>query len=149
MLPMRAVRLQLGELLAADTTTLAPVAANKIALIAAPFTPDQDLTVGDLTLATFTGSAPKAGVAGAQTVGNDPVTQEQMVNIIPPAGGYIFICTVAPASPETIYGFALIDDAGTGLLAVETLNEPVTISDVNDQVDLGNPDMRFVAQPIS
>lgn len=149
MLPVRSVRLQLGELLAADTTTLAPVAANKIALIAAAFTPDQDLELADLTLATFTGSAAKAGVAGAQTVGNDPVTGEQMVNIIPPAGGYIYICTVAPASPETIYGFALLDNAAAVLLAVEALAVPITITDVGDQVDLGNPDLRFVAQPIS
>ena len=147
MLPMRDVRLQLGELLAADTTTLAPVAANKIALVAAAFTPSENLVIGDLTLATFTGSAPIAGAAGAQQVGNDPVTGEQVITILSPVGGYRFECSVAPASPEVIFGFALVDNAAALLLGVAVLASPITIRAVGDFVDLGAVEMRFVLQP--
>lgn len=148
MLPTRAVRLQLGELLGADATTLAPVAANKIALIAADFTPDENLVLGDLTLATFTGSAPKAGATGAQGVGIDPLTGDQVITILPPAGGYLFECTVAPGAPETIFGYALVDNAAAVLLGVVKFPDAFTIENVGDQVDCGNPTMRLVAQPI-
>lgn len=149
MLAMKALRLLLGDLLAADVSTLAPVAANKIALIAAPVTPGENLVFGDLTLATFTGSAPKAGAAGAQSVGIDPVTGQQVINIKPPVGGYIFACTAAPTPPETIYGFALVDDAVAVLLGVELLPVPITIADVGDQVDCENPQMTFVLNPLT
>ena len=150
MVPVDSVRLQLGDLLAADATTLAPAMnPNKIALIAQPFTPAGNLTLAALTLATFTGSAPKAGAAGAQGVGVDPTTGEQVITILPPAGGFIFKCTVAPGSPETIYGYALVDNAVTNLLATALLSQPVTIRNVNDQVDVDDATLRFVVQPLS
>lgn len=150
MLPVKSVREAAGTLLAADTTTLAPaVNANKIALIAAPFTPDENLTLAGLTLATFTGSAPKTGATGAQPTGNDPLTGEQVISISPPVGGYIFKCTVAPGVPETIYGYCLTDNAGATLLAMALLPQPITIAAVNDQVDCEVPELRFVTRPIS
>jgi len=150
MLPMKAVRLQLGNLLAADTTTIAPATANKIALIAAPFNPgDENLVIGNLTLATFTGSTPKSGVDDDQQVGIDPATQEQVITILQPAGGFRFECSAAPASPETIYGFALVDDTLAVLLGVQALPEPVAIENVGDFVDTGAVELRFVAQPMS
>jgi hypothetical protein len=149
MLPVNSLRLALGDLLAADVPTLAPVAANKIALIAAPFVMDQNTVLAGLTLATFTGSAPKAGAAGAQQVGVDPATGDQVITILQPAGGYRFECTVAPATPETIYGAALINNAGTALLGLMELPNPINIAAVTDFVDVGTVEMRFVQQPIS
>lgn len=149
MLPMIALRLQLGNLLAADTTTLAPVAANKIALIAAPVTPDENMVLADLTLATFTGSTPIAGATGAQQVGIDPATQEQVITNLAPAGGWRWECTVAPGSPEVIYGFALVDNAGATLLGIGLLPTPVTIQAVSDFVDLGAVEIRLVLAPMS
>lgn len=150
LLPMQAVRLQLGALLAADTTTLAPaVSANKIALINAAFTPTENMTIGSLSFATFTGSSPKVGAAGTQGVGIDPATGEQLITILAPAGGWRFVCTVAPATPETIFGFALTDNAGAVLLGVELLPNPITIAVVNDEIDLGAVAMTFVLQPLS
>src|SRR5579864_4470302 len=75
MLPMKALRLKLGVLLAADVPTLAPVAANKVALVNAAFAPNEALTIASLSFATFTGSAPIAGAAGPQGVGTDPATE--------------------------------------------------------------------------
>jgi len=149
MLPMKDVRLAIGELLAADVSTLAPVAANKIALIIANFSLTENLVVGDLTLATFTGSAPKAGAAGAQQAGVSPLTGQQVLTILAPAGGYRWECTVAPGAPETIYGYCLLDDTLATLLAATLLDTPVTITDVGDFFDAGAVEMQFVAQPVT
>lgn len=149
MLPMKDLRLALGNLLAADVPTLAPVAANKVALVIAPFTPGEDTILSDLTLATFTGSAPKAGAAGAQQAGVDPVTQDQVITILTPVGGWRWECTVAPTPAQTIYGYALVDNAAAVLLAVEVLAAATTITNVGDYIDLGAIEMRFVLQPIS
>jgi len=148
MLPTRDVRTQLGELLAADTTTLAPAAANKIALISAPFSPNEDLEFADLTLATFTGSTPKAGAAGTQQVGIDPATGEQVITNLAPAGGWRWECTAAPTPPQSIYGFALVDNAVAVLLATEALATPVTITNVGDFIDLGAVKLTILASPI-
>jgi hypothetical protein len=146
---MRALRLALGELLAADVATLAAATANKIALIAAPFTPGEGLVIGDLTLATFTGSTPKSGVSGAQQAGVNPVTSDQVITILAPAGGWRWECTAAPVAPEGIFGFALIDDTGATLLGVQALPSPVSIGAVGDFLDLGAVAMTFVLNPLS
>lgn len=149
MLPMKALRIALGNLLAANVPTLAPVAANQIALIAAPVTPNEDLVFSDLTLATFTGSAPLAGAAGAQQVGIRPTTQEQVITIIAPIGGWRWECSATPTDPEVIYGYALINDAGDALLAMALLPDPVTISQATDFIDIGAAQMTFVLQPLN
>lgn len=150
MLPMAALRLKLATLLADDTSSLAPaVNANKIALVTSPFTPEETLTVADLTLASFTGSTPIAGAAGDQGVALDPVTGQQLITILAPAGGWRWVCTAAPATPQTIYGFALLDAALDTLLGVELLTTPVTISAVGQEIDLGAVTIDFVLQPMS
>jgi len=149
MLPTKALRLALGDLLAADVATLAPVAANKIALVINNFVMDETLPLGAFTLATFTGSTPKAGAAGAQQVGSDPATQDQVITILAPVGGWRWECTVAPAAPETIFGYILTDNAGAVLLGMQLLDVPVTIVNATDFIDLGSVPMRFVVQPLS
>ena len=70
MIPTRALWTAIADLLAADANTLAPAAlANHVHLAAAPFTPSLDLELGDLTEATFVGSAEKNTTVGAQQVG--------------------------------------------------------------------------------
>lgn len=150
LLPTFAVRKQLGTLLAADTTTLAPATnANAIALINAAFTPNENLLIGSLSFATFVGSTPIDGATGAQGVGIDPATGEQIVTILAPAGGWRWTCTTAPITPETIYGYALTDHAGATLLGTALLTTPITISEVGDVIDLGAVEITFVAQPMS
>lgn len=149
MLPMIDLRLALGELLAADVSTLAPVAANKIALVNALFANNEGLIATDLTYASFTGSTPKAGAGGTQQAGVDPITGDQVITILVPAGGYRWECTVAPGSPETIYGFALLDATLATLLGAALLTTPVVITSVGDFVDLGAVTIRFVRNPMS
>lgn len=149
MLPMKALRIALGTLLAADVGTLAPVAANKIALINAPVAIQENLTVAGLSFASFTGSAPIAGAAGPQGVGVDPLTGDQLITILAPVGGWRFVCSVAPGAPELIYGYALTDNGGTTLLGAQLLPTPTPIANVGDEIDLGSVPITFVIQPMS
>lgn len=149
MLPMRDVRLQLGDLLAADTTTLAPASANKIVLIMAAFALNENLILGDLVLATFTGSTAIAGSTGAQLVGLDPVTGAQVIEIKAPVGGYRWITGNAVNLPQTIYGFALVDNAAAVLLAAAALPQPITLQEAGQFISVDPVYMTLVSQPIS
>src|SRR5882724_3183489 len=92
MLPMRLIRLLIGSLLATDADSLAPAAlGNKVALIKAAFSPDENMEVGDLVLADFDGSTPLVAGPGDQQVGNDPATGDQIITILEPAGGWRWI----------------------------------------------------------
>lgn len=150
MLPMIAVREEIGILLAADATTLAPAgSANKIALIGAVFTPRETLVATDLTLLSGHGLDPIAGATGAQSVGLDPVTQEQIILIKPPAGGYKWTTSGGLAVAKTIYGYALLDTTLATLLAVQTLPTPITVAADGYLIDVDPVEMRIVLAPIS
>ncbi len=152
MLAVEDLRLALGTALAADAATLAPPAnANKIALINAPFTPAETLDMAFFTpkLATFTGSTPLDAGVGAQNVGIDPATNQQSITMIEPAGGWRWVCTVAPTPSENIYGFILMDNGGTVLLAMEAFPAAINIKDVGHFVEIPWARLTFVLQPMS
>lgn len=150
MLPMKAERLLIGTLLAADAGSFAPaVSANKVALIQAPFSANEDLVVGDLTLATFTGATPIAGATGAQQVGTDPATNQQIITIKEPLGGWRFITTALTNLPQTIYGYALLDSTLATLLGVQVLSTPITLTEVGQQINLGTVALTIQPTPIS
>lgn len=150
MLPKKPVRLQLGELLAADATTLAPAALeNIVTLLAADFALDEDTLVGSLTAATFTGSTPLDCGLGTQNVGIDPATGEQQITLLSPVGGWRWECTAAPGAPETIYGAMLTNSTGATLLALHKLATPIVVQAVADEVQLGTLKLTIASQPIS
>jgi len=150
MIPVKSLRLQLGELLAADATTLAPAAnGNKIALINAAFVADENAVIGGLSFADFDGSAPKVCGTGDQQAGIEPATQDQLITMLEPAGGFRWETTGVTNLPQTIYGFALTDNAGAVLLGVEQLDAPVTLTALGQEINLGAVQMRIVTNPIS
>ncbi len=138
MQPMRALWQLTADLLAADTGTLAAATAMHAHLIAAPFDPSIDLDLGDLTFATFTGSAAKALGTGTQPVFVDASTGLRTIVLKEPAGGLVWECTADPVAPETIYGVAVTDTADAVLHAVLPFVNPVTI-DAADQAVLSPP----------
>lgn len=149
-LPMKAVRLQLGNLLAADTTTLAPVLANQMALIIAPFTALETLVIGDLTLGAANGLGPIALATGSQEVAIDPTSQAQILTLKPGAtSGFRWVTSGVFAGPVTVYGFALIDSTSTTLLAVSALAAPVIVSAAGYQIEGDPAQMVFVLEPIN
>jgi hypothetical protein len=148
-LPMLAVRLQLGNLLAGDSTTLAPASsANKIALIIAPFTPSENLLISNLTLASSGGLAPIDGVAGSQPVGQNPATLAQQIQIAPPAGGYRWLSAGA-TYPVNVYGYALTNNAGSTLLGVYAFPTAITLTADGQVVEVDPVYLTFVSQPLS
>jgi len=150
MLPMKAVRLQFGELLAADTTTLAPaVNANKIALIANDFNLNELLEVADLTLADFDGSAPIAGATGTQLAGIDPLTGEQIVTVKEPIGGWRWEMTGLTVPTQTIFGYALLKSDLSVLYGAQRLPAPITLQAIGEQIDIGSAQIRIVLNPAS
>lgn len=150
MLPMKAVRLQLGSLLAADPTTLAPAAnPNKIALIVAPFALSENLTAGALTFASSNGLLPLAGVAGAQSVGQDPTTQEQIIQILPPSGGWKWLTSGSFTSAITIYGYALVDTTLATLIAAALLPTAINVNAPGYIIDIDPVELTFVLTPVS
>lgn len=150
MLPMKAVRKQLGELLAADATTLAPAAdANTVALIKAAFVPDEAMVAADVTLADFDGSTPIAAAVGAQQAGIDPATGQQIITIKETAGGWRWETTGVTNLPQTIFGYGLFNDDQTVLLGLALLDSPLTLTEAGQEVNLGAVTMTMVDQPMS
>lgn len=138
------------QLLAADTATLAPATlANKIALVMANFVPSESLKLSDLTLATFTGSTPILGTAATQPEGLDPATGDSIIDLPAASGMYRWETTATTLLPQTIYGYALIDNGATKLLASALLDAPVTLTDINQRIDIGDPNLRQLAGSIS
>lgn len=138
----RALREKMAQLLAADATTLAPAAdANIVALVMAAFTPGEGMVVGDLTLATFDGSTPLAAGVGTQPEGLDPNTADAIITIKSPVGGWRWETTGVTNLPQTIFGYALLNDDGTVLLGADTLPDTITLTAVNQVIQL--PDVSF------
>lgn len=124
----------IGPLLAADTSSLAPVAANKVALIVENFTPDMDAAFGDFVLGSTTGLTPILGVAGTQLESRDPLTGEVVVEIKTPAGGFRWETPVGFTGPITVFGFLLIDNGAINWLGAHKLTDPIVLDGPNQQI---------------
>lgn len=149
MVPMVDLRLSLGSTLAADAGTLAPPTdANKVALIMEAFTPGENLVVADLTLATFATSTPLLAGTGTQQEGIDPQTGAQIITIKPPAGGWYWETTAGTNLPQTIYGYALLTNDLSTLLAVAALPTPINLTETNQEINLPPLTLTFVQQPM-
>lgn len=149
MIPTLALREQAMKLLAADTTTLAPVAANKMALVKATFIPSEELAFADLTLADFDGSTPLATAAGAPPEGLDPATTDSIIDLKAPAGGFRWETTGVTNLPQTIYGYALVNDAVDTVLCAALFPNPIELTAVNQRVEDLQATLRQAANSIS
>jgi hypothetical protein len=137
MQPTRALWESQADLVAADTTKLAAATALHVHLAKAPVTPSLDSVIGDLTEATFTGSAALAVTTGTQTVYYDMATGKRVVELKEPAGGWHWQCTVTPGAAETIYAVYLTDNADAVLYGIMLLATPITISAAGQGLDVG------------
>ena len=141
-----ALRAKAATLLAADATTLAPAALNNlIALVKSAFTPSEQTDVSTLVLADFDGSTPIAVGTGTQPTGADPNTNDEIISILPPAGGFRFATTGVTNLPQTIYGFILTDSTGATLYAAALLPAPVTLTASGQVIELPTVDIRQLA----
>lgn len=143
MYPSRALWEAMQELLAADVATLAEIGGLKVALVTDGLLPGLDQEFGDLVFATFAGSMNKTSGAGAQQTFYDPVTSTRVIQVLEPAGGWTWEATATPTEPETVIGYAVLDNAGAVLLGAELLPEPVTISLIGQAVTIPHIRLRF------
>lgn len=139
MTPSPAMLDTLNTLLATDAGSLAdPANALHVHLANAAFNPASVLVPGDISEATFTGSAAIAAGLGAQQDFDDPVTGLRVVQIKEPAGGWHWLCTADPLTPETIYGWYLTDNTDAVLYGSALFGTPVVITQAGQAIDLGN-----------
>lgn len=132
-----ALREKANQLLAADAATLAPATdANTMCLVKSNFNPTEQITVDDLELADFDGSAPLEVETGTQPEGLDPVSSASVITLKPPAGGWRWETTGVTNLPQTIYGRALMNDDQTILFAVEKFTTPIILTASNQVINL-------------
>ena len=145
-----AIREKASQLLAADTATLAQAADNNvIALLMANFVPSESLAVGDVVLATFDGSTPILVGLGAQPEGLDPNTNDSIITLKPPVGGWRFETTGVTNLPQTIFGFVLLNKLLDTLLASASLPAPITLTAVNQVIELSDVHIRQLANSMT
>lgn len=150
MLPKKSVRLLIGTLLAADAGSFAPAAlANKMALIKAPFAESENLPIGDISLADFDGSTPIDGTLGAQQVAIDPDTGQQRITIKDPLGGYRWVTSGLTNLPETIYGYVLLKNDLSDWIAIKRFDQPVTLTEVGQEIRVPVAEIDFLLNPAS
>jgi len=143
MIPTRELWQSIIDAAAADTAYLAAATAMHLHLAQNAFTPGLELVLGDLTEATFTGSAALNAGTGAQPVGFDVATGFEIILVKEPAGGWTWTCTVAPTPEETIYGWYLTDTADAVLLGSGLLDNPLTINTVGQTLHVPRVTLSF------
>jgi hypothetical protein len=107
----------------------------KFKLVKNSFVPSPTLVLADLTLAAFTGSAPKVIAGADQSVVRNEETGGYGVQVIEPVGGLNFVCTAAPAEPETIYGY-IVTDSADALIGSALLEQQKIIAQIGDFVEV-------------
>lgn len=149
MLPVSATRLRLGTLLGADATTFSPAALKNLLILFQNNIAINDATLmANLTEATFDGYAAISLPLGGATVGIDPLTGQQFLDVIPGLAGNIFTCTGGAAEPQTVYGYAIVNSTKTILLAAQNFTPPVTFTGAGQILDVGPLKIQIVPSPM-
>lgn len=134
---MNAVMQFLARIAAANrlTASSGPLNGCQLVLFTNPIAYDPNTTLADLTLATFSGYAAVTGI----TFGTAYIGVDGFVHVTAPSQQFS-----ASASPnaETIYGWALLNTAGTTLILGTTFDTPINITQQYDGV-LVQPDYAY------
>lgn len=137
---------RIAELLAEDTTTLAPAAlACEVHLAMNAFSPGTGTVLADLTEADFDGATEIDAGVGPQQNFIDPTTGRRVIQLLEPAGGWHWITTGVTNLPQTIYGYYVTNNGGTILYGCALLPAPVLLTGVGQAIDL--PQVRFTFLP--
>ena len=145
MFPTYALFDELRDLLATDPSSLAPLANNlNLHLSKSNFTPNQDRVVADFTEANFDGYSAIQSVLGAQDALTDPLTNERIVRMKIPAGGWHWAVSGLTHLPQTIYGFYLTDSTNAALWGCNLFPEPIPLQAVGQFVDIDDLIFRFL-----
>lgn len=136
--------------IASDATVLANPLFVKVFLVKAPFVPGPNLTVADLTPADFAGSAALANTTAVILQYKDPLTGEWIVEVPPPVGGWHWQTTSGVTNlPQTIYGFACVDNTSAILYGTQLLPTPLLLNGNGQGIDLPNVNFRLANAALS
>lgn len=150
MQPTNALLQEMATLLATDPASLAPATdALFIHLSASPFSPSLETDLTDITAPTFTGYAAKSPVVGAQPKWKDPATGEWIIQLKPPAGGFVWVTTDAVGLPQTIFGYVVTDHTNAITYGSALLPTPVTLTAGSQGVDIGEVTLRLTNSALS
>lgn len=108
-------------------------------LLQAAFAPAPDLVFASLLEATFGGYAPIAQDAANPNVTIDPSFGFYIVDIPEPAGGWRWIFN--GSTPQTIYGWCIIDPAGPTIKYSQLFDTPIPLTVASQVVEV--PYARF------
>jgi len=134
----------------ADTTVLANSLFLLVALVIAPFVPGAGIVLADLTLATFTGYAAIANTSAVILAYTDPATGEWIIEVPTPAGGWHWqVITNTTNLPQTVYGFALLDNTGAIVYGTALLPAPVLLNAIGQGLDVPAVTFRLSAAALS
>lgn len=127
MVPVRFIWLTQAALLANDTGTFNDGDPVKVKLIKEPFVPGFDTDYSALANPVTAGLTTKTAGAGPQDAYVDPATGTLKMQVKEPAGGWLWIASADPVTPETIYGYCVGNNGLDTYFGGALLDTPVTI----------------------
>jgi hypothetical protein len=106
---------------------------------------DKATVVGDLTAANFSTYAPVDIDPTTVEQGLDPLNNDSIIDVR--AGGTPWRWEVTSTSnlPQTIFGFALVNTAGTLYFAGESFATPIVLNAVGQQISVTLAQLRMAA----
>lgn len=144
MIPTQALLDVAADAIATDTAALAAALFLHVYPVRNPFVPGPNLTVGDVTKATFLADTSKATTSATMLTDKDPQTGEWIITVPEPAGGWHWSTGAAPVGlPETIYGFALTNVGESELWGTVALDTPIVLTGADEGFDLGQVQFRL------
>jgi hypothetical protein len=123
-------------LIAADTAFLGVAAVKHVHLIKEAFTPSPAINFPPTKVATFDGYATLNAASGSQQSFTDPVSGNQIVQLIEPLGGWHWLTTGGTNLPQTIYGYFVTDLADAVTLGCGILDTPVILTATGQAIDI-------------
>jgi len=139
-IPTRAIREKANQLLAADTATFAQAAdPNHLVPLMEDFASGESTLPEDCIAADFDGSTPLELGLGAQPEGLNPGTNDSLIHLEQPDGGARWETTGTTNLPQTIYGFAHMNEAHTVLYGTHRLDTPIVLTAANQALVCDSP----------
>jgi len=130
----------------AATTILGSAAAapKYLRLFKNDIEPDPTTLIGDITDADFDGYADVAVEEAIATIGIDALTGNRRVVVLQAAGGSVFQVSGGVTNlPQTIYGWALLNNAKTAIVGIERFETPIVLANIDDMLTIDNVSVGF------
>lgn len=120
---------------AGSELTIAPVKNN--------VTFGDNTLFADIELADFTGADPIECGAGTPDSLINPINGRRQLRLVEPAGGFQWQTDDDANLPQTIYGYALLNNAGDSLKGYLELETPIELTARKQVIDCAQPIFEF------